>query len=283
MSERTIVFGSKGGLVGTLSLPPEEDKGRPDIGFLFLNAGVVHRVGPHRINVRIARQLAARGIPSIRFDLCGHGDSVRVSGESSFEEQAVIDIRAAMDALGAATNLRRFVVFGYCSGAYHAFATALVDERVAGILMFDAYRYPTFKTHAYRYMNRLRQPQALRAMLRSVRRGVGSVRRRLHRPAGGREEPQLGRISFIPSKKDFAGGLRTLLDRGVKIHMIYSGGSIRDYNYAGQFHDTFAGLGIGDRIQAEFLPDLGHAASSLSDQADLMRRVVAWGSEFGAG
>ncbi len=283
MSERCIVFGAKSGLVGTLSLPPPPSSGAANIGFLFLNAGVVHRVGPHRINVRLARQFAARGIPSIRFDLAGHGDSVQPSGERSFEEQAVIDIRSAMDALGAAANLHRFAIFGYCSGAYHGFATALADERVAGIVMYDAYRYPTLKMHAHRYFSRLRQPRALRALAAAMGRGVANVWRRVRSPAGGGEErlvPQLGRIDFIPSKSEFAAGLRTLLDRGVRIHMIYSGGAIREYNYRGQFHDALAPLGIGERIDAEFLPDLDHVASGLADQADLMRRILRWSDQL---
>jgi pimeloyl-ACP methyl ester carboxylesterase len=285
MSERTIVFGATNGLVGTLALPSAPSGSAADIGFLLFNAGVVNRVGPHRINVRIARQLAARGIASIRFDLAGHGDSVRQSGDHSFEDQAVIDIRAAMDALGAAANLRRFAIFGYCSGAYYGFATALADERVAGILMFDAYRYPTLKTHAYRYRNRLRQPRALRGLFGAMRRGSASLVRRARMLAGGGEErpvPELGRIDFIPSKSEFAEGLRTLLDRGVKIHMIYSGGAIQEYNYRGQFHDAFAHFGIGRHIEAEFLPDLDHAVTGLADQADLRRRVIAWCRELGA-
>ena len=106
MSESTILFGSKGGLVGTLALPDEGNDGHADIGFLFLNAGVVHRVGPHRINVRIARQLAARGIPSIRFDLCGHGDSVRVSGESGTQ------VRVIAEDEGGGREVRTLVIGG---------------------------------------------------------------------------------------------------------------------------------------------------------------------------
>jgi pimeloyl-ACP methyl ester carboxylesterase len=285
MSERSIVFGANNGLVGTLALPTPSSAGTADIGFLLFNAGVVHRVGPHRINVRMARQLAALGIASVRFDLAGHGDSARLSGDHSFEEQAVVDIRSAMDAFGAAANLRRFAIFGYCSGAYYGFATALVDERVAGILMFDAYRYPTLKTRARYYLNRLRQPRVLRGLLGLMQRGAASLGRRARVLAGGDEErpvPELGRIDFIPSKGEFAKGLQTLLDRGVKIHMIYSGGEIREYNYHSQFKDTFARYGIGGRIAAEFLPNLDHVATGLADQADLMRRVIAWGRELGA-
>ena len=285
MNERSVVFGANDGLVGTLTLPsaPRADGG--DIGLLLFNAGMVHRVGPHRINVRVARQLAARGIASIRFDLAGHGDSARPIGDRSFEEQAVVDLRAAMDALGAATGLKRFAIFGYCSGAFHGFAAARADERVAGILMMDAYRYPTLKTHVLHYWRRLRQPRLIAGAFGVLRRGLAGVGRRAHTAIQGdgeRAVPQIGRIDFIPPKSEFAQGLRTLLDRGVKVHLIYSGVAIREYNYPEQFRDAFAGLGIGERAHADFLPDLDHGATGLADQTDLMRRLVAWGCTLGA-
>jgi hypothetical protein len=283
MSEHTIVFGPSNGLVGTLSLPAAARGDGATLGFLLFNAGVVHRVGPHRINVRLARQLEARGIPSMRFDLAGHGDSARPSGECSFEEQAVVDVRAAMDALGAAASVRRFAIFGICSGAYHGFQAALADERVRALLLFDAYRYPTLRTHVRRTLTRLRQPRALRGILGVARRGVASLARRARGTASRHEEPpapELGRVNFIPSKEEFARGLRTLLDRGVKIRMIYTGDALREYNYEGQFHDVFSPLGVGHRIEADFLPDLDHVATPLAARADLTRRILAWSADL---
>ena len=114
MKEETLLFGPGQGLVGTLSVPSRPTE---SLGMILLNAGMIHRVGPHRVNVRLARELARHGIASIRFDLAGHGDSARPSGSLSFQNQAVEDIRQAADALANATGLRRFAVFGLCSGA----------------------------------------------------------------------------------------------------------------------------------------------------------------------
>jgi hypothetical protein len=92
--------------------------------------------------------------------------------------------------------------------------------------------------------------------------------------------PELGRVNFIPTKAEFAAGLKVLLGRGVKIAMIYSGGELRNYNYQNQFRDTFAPFGIGDRIPAVFLPDIDHQASTLTDQAELMRLILAWSGDL---
>ncbi|HTT66610.1 MAG TPA: alpha/beta fold hydrolase [Gemmatimonadales bacterium] len=284
MIERSVTFGADDGLVGTIVLPDGPGGAAAGIGVLLFNAGMVHRVGPHRFNVRLSRQLAARGIPSIRFDLAGHGDSARLTGQHSFEEQAVVDVRAAMDALGAAAQVRRFGIFGHCSGAYHGYGAALADERVVGLLMLDAYRYPTFKTHAYHYLTALRQPHFARRVLGFVGRGLSGLGR-WRRPPAGRiaaehPVPELGRVNFIPSKEVFAEGLKVLLARGVRLGMVYSGGEIRHYNYREQFRDTFAPFGIGDRIPVEFLPDSDHQATTLASQAALARLILAWGGEL---
>lgn len=278
MKERTLVFGPNDGLLGTLALPAASVT---DTSVLLLNAGTIHRVGPHRINVRLARHLAAHGVASMRFDLAGHGDSARLTGEHSFASQAVMDILAATDALTAASRTRRVAIFGICSGAYHAYSAALRDRRITGLLMYDAYRYPNIKTHIIRYARACREPGLGVRVIRSLGRGataIGSWMRVTRRSAArsSRNESRPGGIGIIPTRADFANGLKTLLDRGVRVHMIYSGDAPEEYNYANQFRDTVSPFGIGERIRAEFLPDADHQLSAVADQLDTVRRVTDW-------
>ena len=51
MIERSIAFGADGGLIGTLCLPSIPGANGSGVGQILFNAGVVHRIGPHRINV----------------------------------------------------------------------------------------------------------------------------------------------------------------------------------------------------------------------------------------
>ncbi len=276
MKESSLAFGWNSGLIGTITLP-EVVAG--DIGVILLNAGTIHRVGPHRINVRLARRLAERGIASIRFDLAGHGDSARLTGDHSFQEQAVVDIRAAMDALAAVAGTERMAIFGICSGAYHGYAAALRDERVAGLLMFDAYRYPNIKTHIIHYAKALHEPQLVPRVAGALGRGATSLVS-WARTAVGRSTPasatRAGEANSIPTRAEFAAGLTRLLDRGVNVYMLYSGDAPEEYNYANQFHDTVAPFGIGDRVEAEFLPQADHQFSVIADQVDTIRRVTDW-------
>jgi pimeloyl-ACP methyl ester carboxylesterase len=270
--ERTLAFGD-GGLVGTICLP---DKPRPGgVGQVLFNAGVVHRVGPHRINVRLARALARQGIASIRFDLAGMGDSPRATAGRDFESQAVVDLRSAMDELGSAADLERFALFGFCSGGVHSFAAAQADPRVAGIVLYDTYIYPTLRARLNRYRNSIRRKGFAAAL-------GGWAARRLAPSAGA---PRLGNggadngvsIAFhVPTREEFAKTVHALHARGVQVSVIYSGGFPEIFNYAGQFEDVFAASGITRFVTCDYLPEMDHTATLIAAQAELLRRLEAW-------
>jgi hypothetical protein len=113
---------------------------------VLLNAGALRRIGPHRMSVEMARRWAARGVPTLRLDLAGIGDSDAEGGadparfasdDAFYVPQFVEYTRAALDALEERGYPSRFVVGGLCSGAYWSFYTALRDERVAAVLMLN--------------------------------------------------------------------------------------------------------------------------------------------------
>lgn len=282
MIERSIAFGPGGGLIGTICLP---EAGAPPgaVGQVLFNAGVVHRVGPHRINVRLARMLARRGIPSIRFDLAGQGDSARARGDLPFERQAVADLRAAMDTLAAACGASRFALFGFCSGGCHGYETAQVDARVAGLVLYDTYIYPTARSRLNAVLAPIRSrglaPVALGWLRRQPAAWAARARRWL-----GREAPRLppqGDVGYfrVPSKAEFARTVRALQERGARVAVMYSSG-FPAYNYAGQFRDAFRGTGIEDTVSCEYFPDMGHTATLLAVQARFMERLARFALEL---
>src|SRR5689334_20064244 len=70
-AENAIVFGGDVRLVGIVTTPAETRADRT--GVILLNAGVVHRVGPNRLYVTLARRLAQAGLTVLRFDHSGIG------------------------------------------------------------------------------------------------------------------------------------------------------------------------------------------------------------------
>ncbi|HXH97568.1 MAG TPA: hypothetical protein VNH40_10195 [Gaiellaceae bacterium] len=139
--ETPIEVAHEGGrLAGVLS--EAVDASSAELMFLFLNAGAMRRVGPCGLWVDLARRWAARGVSSLRIDLDGIGDSSGGAGEHLHEEDLYAQsylgqIRTALDELVARGASGRFVLIGLCSGAYWAFQTALVDDRVSLAVMLN--------------------------------------------------------------------------------------------------------------------------------------------------
>src|SRR5262249_530045 len=109
---------------------------------LMINVGTNYHIGPNRMYVRMARDLAARGYRSLRFDLARIGDSRSVnefSEQRMYDKAQIADVKWAMDAMER-RGCDRFVLLGLCSGAYMAFQTALNDLRVTGQVLMNPRR-----------------------------------------------------------------------------------------------------------------------------------------------
>jgi Serine aminopeptidase, S33 len=277
MTETALVLGPAQNLVGVLTAP----RGAPKpIAVLLLNAGVVHRIGPHRTSVKIARHLAQQGYTALRFDTSGVGDSRTPRGAAPYARQAVLDITAAMDYLESNYGLKRFALFGICSGANRSYDVAQVDPRVAGIFMFDGYAYPTLRMHLLQYALRTRKmtlrrlPAALaRHTSRAISWSFSSLRRQ--QPA----ESQLT-AAMRPGREEYAEAMQATVDRGVQVVILFSGSVFLEYSYANQLHDAFSGCRFVDQIVCHYVPEIDHLVSSLASQRRLIELVDEWVARF---
>lgn len=138
MREEAVLFGGKTALVGVITYPTQA-RNYPAV--LFLNAGGLHRVGPSRLYVDLARTLADSGFLVLRFDFSGFGDSDPRNDGMPFTKSAVTDVRLAMDYLTTTKGIDRFILIGICSGADAAFGTARCDSRVAGAVLINGTGY----------------------------------------------------------------------------------------------------------------------------------------------
>ena len=277
MNEQTLIFGADKHLVGTVTLPAQAKPGHAGTMALLTNAGVIPRIGPHRLNVKLARRFAELGIATLRFDLSGLGDSRRSSSRRSTADQFTSDTRCAMDLAQATFGAERFFAVGFCSGGDVAHVTALEDERLRAIVMWDSYVYPTREAKLRGLLHRLRcnKPGAL-------------VQKALKRLSGGGQaaggapdaQPTLGPTIFgrsaMPPRDQFGRRIRTLVDRGVEMLFLYSGGEPLWYNYERQFRDMFGEYGFVDSVGYEYLPRSDHTFIQPHAQATLIERVENW-------
>lgn len=280
MNERVVVFGSDRHLVGTLihaqrstAAPGQSDAG---LAVLTFNAGLIPRTGPHRLWVKLSRQLARNGISSLRFDLSGQGDSGTAEAADDFEAQSIADIRCAMSEVQAQTGIDRFALIGVCSGAALSYKTALADPRVVACAMLDVYMYSTWQTHWVLLRGRVQKVGMTRYLAEKLQRVAtrfgwpGSAM-----PPAGKAASRLPGL-LRPSADDFAAGLQQLLDRGTKLLMIYTGSFFNRYNHDSQFHDRFRRYRITGPLHVEFIPEIDHTVTEQSAQHAMIDKLTRW-------
>ena len=265
MSERLIQFGSEGALSGVIRLPT--DIGHAP-GVLLFNAGVIHRVGPHRLNVKIAKALSA---PSLRFDLSGQGESAPAGVGLGYEQQAVDDISAAIDVMQTECNAPNITIVGICSGADHAMRAALSDERIGALVLVDPFAYPNAAAARADFLARAADAD------RWLRK-LGSIGAHNDETEGADEmsPAPLDQGRPVAPKEKFAADLTALTDRGVRILIVYSGLVRRYISKPAHFFQTFAGCGFEGRVDVATMPFADHTFTALAAQDALIDRIRCW-------
>lgn len=165
--EEALAFGCQGEqLVSVVSLPAGEPG---DLALLVVVGGPQVRAGSHRQFTQLCRTVAATGVPAMRFDVRGMGDS---TGPLHTFEHVGDDISAALDALQARLpGVRRVVLWGLCDGASAALmhVHAQADPRVAGLVLLNPWvrsAQTLARAHVkHYYWNRLRQGEFWRKLL----------------------------------------------------------------------------------------------------------------------
>ncbi len=105
------------------------------VGILIVVGGPQYRVGNHRQFVLLARYLASQGIPAMRFDVRGMGDS---TGHPHSFRQLDDDIQAAIDYfLTHCPTLNHVVLWGLCDAASAALFYGYQDSRVKGLVLLN--------------------------------------------------------------------------------------------------------------------------------------------------
>lgn len=163
--ERGLVFDCKGQQLCGILHPADQATTQ---GVLLVVGGPQYRVGSHRQFVLLARALAAQGIPVLRFDYRGMGDS---EGELRDFEAVSEDIEAAIDRFQSELPaIKRVTIWGLCDAASAAAFYGWQDPRVSALVLLN----PWVRTDAgearvylkHYYLQRLLQGDFWRKLLR---------------------------------------------------------------------------------------------------------------------
>lgn len=291
VAESVLSFGRDEHLSGVLtrvSAPaaglasPLPSAGRGGLGVLLLNAGVIARSGPHRFNVKLARALARGGVPVLRFDVSGQGDSGTMADALPYSQQVTNDLVSAIDVMQSVAEVEQVLIVGLCSGANQGWVAALVEPRIAGLVMIDPFAYPTGKTLARYHWRRIRLRGArenLSLAGTAVRKASGNLFQEVsrHRKSAGETaiKQEYGDSSRLPLS-EYVQGMQQLVDRGVSLLLIYTGSWSRHYSYPEQFADLFGPYPFSAQIECEYVPQFDHTLTLVSMQQKMIRRIESW-------
>lgn len=281
MKEEVLLFGDKRTLVGTITNPSEARNGLPAV--ILLNAGVVHRVGPNRLYVKVARKLAEVGFVALRFDFSGIGDSSVRDDHLPFNKSAISETQEAMDCLSAARGIERFILMGICSGGHISRNTACCDSRVVGVALINTlYHYYTADirrtVHACYYkQTALVSPQKWlnvltgRANYRNIVATMGSQLGNIL----GRKKQEVGSQS-----DDFEANLqarfRSLKERGVRLLLVYNEFPSDMVYFQMLLPNEIREMKASGQLRAEIIPQAGHTFPLLKTQDHLSQLVQNW-------
>jgi uncharacterized protein len=250
-------------------------------GVLIVVGGPQYRVGSHRQFTLLARRLAERGIPTLRFDCRGMGDS---SGEVRTFERVGGDIRCAIDQLFAAVaGLKEVVIWGLCDAASAALMYAHEDARVSGLVLLNPWvRTPQglARVHLrHYYLLRLFQPGLWKKVARgefNFREAAAGLGRAFAHAVARRRAPEIeSPEAEAPFPARMENGLRKF--RG-KVLLILSGNDLT----AQEFKDLVSGSGRwrqlleGDRVTRYDLPEANHTFARRDWRDQVERWTEAW-------
>ena len=300
MKEEVVLFGKTKSLVGIITTPASTDQAGLLPAVIILNAGLIHRIGPNRIYVKIARTLAEMGFTVFRFDFSGIGDSKAREDHLPFLKSGVDEAQEAMTYLTRTRGNQKFLLMGHCSGAGLSSIIALADTRVIGVVLMNAQgqgeewsTYDRNRKLAKYYTNyygrtALTDPQRWLRLIKgdidywSVTRNifhsiiwnrVSTLTFRLKRVSLQKREniaPQL--IMNSDPVKD----LHSLLDRGVQMLFIYSEGSSGLDFTRMLLGSEFDRLIAAKKLVLEIIPEADHLFTSLASQKDLLNVIRNW-------
>lgn len=276
MKERAELLGQHRGLLGIVTEPDGANDGAARPAIILLNAGLMHRIGPFRLYVLLARALAKLGFTVLRLDLSSKGDSPPRPGTRSYRESVRADLADTFDYLQRTRGISRFVLLGLCSGADDAFRNGVGDPRVAGIALLDGYAYRTPKFWLRHYGPRLLSPAKWFGFLARL-----LLPRKKSAGVGGEPVEDIYGMAF-PPREEFAQGLRNLLARDAAVLVVHTSGWYGYYNYAEQFRDAFPDIAANAAVTVCYFDRADHTYALAADRRKLIDLVCDWaGRNFG--
>ena len=278
MREEALLLGPHQLNVGVFTPAADSVKGLSSIAAICITAGLLHHVGPHRMHVLLARALVKMGISTLRFDLSGIGDSsVRVD-DLPAQEVPVQEINEAIYELES-RGFKRFILFGFCSGAAQALKAAAGNPKIAGLILVNTgsddsntqvdpqpaaqmyFRYSFWKLNAWK--NLFTGKVNYRALIITLFSAL------IHRLKGNNKN-----VTSVEER--LQNQIQPFMQQGTSILLVLSDRHTQIYTL---YEKAFEKLQC-KQFKTLVYDETDHLFTSLSLQQDLIDRICQWSGEL---
>jgi pimeloyl-ACP methyl ester carboxylesterase len=280
--EQALLLGKRKSLVAIIAQEPVAARAAADRPIVvILNSGIIHRVGPNRMFVRLARQLAGEGHVVVRFDLSGIGDSEPRPDGLEPLDAALADIREVLDSLEASRQARRFVLVGLCSGADHSIIYGGQDPRIVGLVLIDpsiprtrGYYVRHYRGRVLRWRSWLNFACGRHPFWKSLGRSIAPASPAS--PEGEQLPEPLPDLQESQVRTYLAGVYARAAAAGVDIMAVFTGGREDRHNGATQLLEAFPQVAFGSRLRLEFMGSADHTFTSQADRGRVLALISSW-------
>lgn len=265
---------------------------------VLLPAGLKYHVGPHRLNVKLARRLAAIGYTVLRVDPLGLGESDGVLGpaptrtlwrtveEGGFVDDVLLVCRALLRQFDGA----HLVVGGLCGGAITAQLAAAEPRTIHGVISIatpvtqsrvdgeqpstvgQAVARHHMKSYLFKFGSKAAWLRVLRGEsdFHAIRRTVMASLRGWF---GGRSEA----ICYPNENPKFLESFRALQQSGVEHLLLFGENDNRWFEFqAAVLQPHLQNARAGKHYAIETIPDANHELHFLEWQVRAAQIIVEW-------
>ncbi len=267
MKEEVFRYAESNRGFGMVSLP--EDPSNAPVAVL-LNAGLISREGPHRLNVLVCRSLAHLGYIAIRVDLSGKGDTPQREGMSN-RESVALDWTHIKSAINDRFGKRNLLLVGLCSGADNAIKIAADEKDVRGLVIIDPVSPKDKDFQKREFLSKITNPHKWLnlpfSFLTRIRRATGIEEDTHQEMAALRDEPTL---------EDLTNCINHIVSCQGKVLAVFTSQASYHYNEHGQFTRTLNIPGFETCCTEIHWPLVDHIFIVQAHRERLVGEIAQW-------
>lgn len=280
LTEEPLQFGEGGRLMGILARPSRPPRTTQELPvFVFLSAGLLHRVGPYRLHVRLGRELAKMGFSSLRVDLAGVGDSPPRPGLTN-QQSVAADFAEILGVLESRLGRLPLVLAGLCAGADNATRLTLSEPRVVGMVLLDPICFPDYGLRGF-------GARVVVAKYANPARYIAWLNRRfkaLTRPREKRQEDDQSvdplAIRDLPTREQLRAAFESIREREGRVLSIFTRYALGYYNQKGQLDRALGVNGYRQFCTELFWPQVQHTYTQELHRRRLIEAIKTWAGDY---